>query len=138
MSESIGQFLRKRRESLSIKQNELADAIGVSSAYINRIEKGQSKPAAGFLEKVSKILELDTLDLYLKSLETRNIPESLVEELQNLKQFKSLLEPDKPLARFQNITRHLSEEDVNTILIIVESIALMIANSSHRLKLEYK
>lgn len=138
MSESIGQFLRKRRESLSIKQNELADAIGVSSAYINRIEKGQSKPAAGFLEKVSKILELDTLDLYLKSLKTRNIPESLVEELQNLKQFKSLLEPDKPLARFQNITRHLSDEDVNTILIIVESIALMIANSSHRLKLEYK
>ncbi len=136
--ESIGQFLRNRRESLNIKQKDLAEAVGLSSAYINRVEKGQSKPAPGFLEKVAKILDLDPLELYLKSLESRNIPDILVAELQNLKKFKALLEPEKPLARFQAITHHLSDEEINTILIIVESIALMIANSSPKLKQESK
>jgi transcriptional regulator with XRE-family HTH domain len=132
MAVSIGQFLRNKRESLKMKQKDLADAVGLSSAYINRVEKGESKPAPGFLEKVSQILNLDYVDLYLQSLEDRHLPDTLIAELRNLKQLRPQFQPGKPLWRFQNCTHGLTEEEIETILLMVESVSLMIIKARHK------
>ncbi len=51
-------------------QRKLARAIGVNHTYINRVEKGERKPNAEFLLKISEafgvstdVLMKDTLDL---------------------------------------------------------------------------
>jgi transcriptional regulator with XRE-family HTH domain len=123
---AIGKLLRSRRESLQIKQKDLADAVGLSSAYINRVEKGESKPAPGFLEKVSEELQLDFVDLYLYSLEDRQLPERLLIELRRLKSIRPLLEPGMPVHRFLKLTRNVSAEELDNILVILETMALLI------------
>ncbi|MBN1879566.1 helix-turn-helix domain-containing protein [bacterium] len=124
--DAIGKLLRNRREELNIKQKALADAIGLSSAYINRVEKGESKPAPGFLEKISEQLQLDFVDLYLYSLEDRQLPPRLLNELRRLKAIRPLLEPGMPISRFQKLIRDLSPEDIDSLLVILETISLLI------------
>lgn len=41
-SRQIGQVIRDKREKLSMTQQQLADAAGVSRGFISRIEKGAS------------------------------------------------------------------------------------------------
>lgn len=138
MVDSIGQYLRNKRESLKLKQKDLAESVGLSSAYINRVEKGESKPAPGFLEKVSKILNLDYVDLYLQSLEDRNLPDTLLTELRNLKNLRPLFKPGQPLWRFQSCTHNLTAEEIENILLMVESMSLMIINARHNPEPDHK
>lgn len=39
---SVGQNIRKLREAKGIKQNELAEAVGIGRSYLSRIERGSS------------------------------------------------------------------------------------------------
>lgn len=123
---SIGKIIRARREELNMKQKALADAVGLSSAYINRVEKGESKPAAGFLEKISLPLQLDFIDLYLYSLEDRQLPQRLLEELRRWKAIRPLLEPGMPIERFRSLIHNLSADEIDSVLVILETVSLLI------------
>lgn len=133
---SIGKIIRARREELNMKQKALADTVGLSSAYINRVEKGESKPAAGFLEKISLPLQLDFIDLYLYSLEDRQLPQRLLEELRRWKATRPLLEPGMPIHRFQSLIQDLSTDEIDSLMVILETVSLLIrrrqmSNDSH-------
>lgn len=123
---SIGAYLKQQRESLSLKQKDVADGAGVSSAYLNKVEKGDSVPAPAFLERIAGILNLDFVDLYLYSLEEKHLPEALMTEMREFRALRPLLAPGMPVERFRSFIRALPPDQVQRILLILESITLMI------------
>ncbi len=59
MSNKLHENIRKRRESLGITQQELANRMGVSVPRISELENGKSEnPRLTTLEALAKALEL--------------------------------------------------------------------------------
>lgn len=59
MSE-FGKFIRERREKLKISLRGFAKEIGVSGAYISKMERGKdSVPTPATIFKMAKVLEID-------------------------------------------------------------------------------
>jgi transcriptional regulator with XRE-family HTH domain len=126
---SVAEYLKERRTYLKLKQKDLADIVGVTSAHINRIEGGLTKASPGFLQKVAEALGLDVVNLYILSLEERNLPEALMTELREMNSIRPLLKPGMPLKRFHQLTQSLSPEQIDSLLVILEIFVGLIANS---------
>jgi len=122
----IGLFLRERRELLGLKQKHVAQKTGISSAYMNKVEKGETTPTPAFLEKIAVPLELDFVDLFLQSLEERSYPESLLIEMREFRKLRPMLLEGMPLERLWAFIKGLSEKDTSRIVTIVEMISLML------------
>ena len=60
---SLGSTIAKRRKTLGIFQNDLAEMSGVSLATIKNIERGKGNPS---LKTVEKILTVLGLELHFK------------------------------------------------------------------------
>ena len=57
---NLGNLVKENRTKKGYSQKKLADLVGVSKSYINKIEYGVSKkPNLLILKKLSIILELD-------------------------------------------------------------------------------
>jgi transcriptional regulator with XRE-family HTH domain len=65
----IGHHVRSTREALELKQQDLADAVEVTSQHISRIELDQTAPSAETLLKLSQTLGVTT-DYLLTGRET--------------------------------------------------------------------
>lgn len=50
----LGEALRLIRVYNDLKQNEMADRIGVSKSYLSEVEKGQKTPTLEFIQKYSR------------------------------------------------------------------------------------
>jgi transcriptional regulator with XRE-family HTH domain len=50
----IGEALRLIRTFHDLKQNQLADQLGISTSHLSEIEKGVKKPSLDLLERYSK------------------------------------------------------------------------------------
>lgn len=65
----FGNDLTKIRENKRISQEELAFLSGISRRSISRIENGLIKePSIDTLLKLSAVLDLDLVDLYIKDI----------------------------------------------------------------------
>ena len=51
--------IKTTREKLGLTQKELADALGVSFATVNRWEKGRAKPQKDRIERLRSLIESD-------------------------------------------------------------------------------
>jgi DNA-binding XRE family transcriptional regulator len=51
--------IRAWREYKQIKMNELANKVGISSAYLSQIENGKRNPTIDTLKLIAKELEID-------------------------------------------------------------------------------
>lgn len=56
----LGQRVRRAREALGLKQQELADEVRVTPQHISRIELGQTDPSVRTLVRVSRTLGVTT------------------------------------------------------------------------------
>lgn len=56
----IGRCVRKTREALELKQQDLADGVGVTSQHISRIELDQAAPSVETLLRLSRTLGVST------------------------------------------------------------------------------
>jgi transcriptional regulator with XRE-family HTH domain len=65
----IGRHIRKTRKALELKQQDLADGVGVTSQHISRIELDLTAPSAEALLKLSETLGVTT-DYLLTGRET--------------------------------------------------------------------
>lgn len=64
MNELLSTLIKAKRLEYKLTQQELADTIGVSKSYINKIEHNQSKkPSISVLNKLSKVLNIDFVEL---------------------------------------------------------------------------
>ncbi|MCO5238143.1 MAG: helix-turn-helix domain-containing protein [Chitinophagaceae bacterium] len=57
----IGSLFKKRREFLSLKQEDLAEMSGITTRTINIVETGVGNPSLKTLEKLALVLGLEIL-----------------------------------------------------------------------------
>lgn len=60
---ALGLRLRAAREAAGLSVQQLAERVGAHRAYIDRLEKGQRRPSAEWLQKIADAIGLDTGDL---------------------------------------------------------------------------
>jgi len=64
----LGEIIQRRRESLSIKQEDLAEMSGITAKTIYLIEQGKGNPSIDTLLKIMEVLGLD-ISLHVKKIE---------------------------------------------------------------------
>jgi transcriptional regulator with XRE-family HTH domain len=64
LPKQIGKKIQKRRREMGYSQEELADKIGISRAYMGFIEQGRNAPSLEVLEKIAKQLKLSISGLF--------------------------------------------------------------------------
>lgn len=60
---SLGKKVQKLRKQATLTQEELAEKIKVSRAYIGYIEQGRNAPSLEVLEKIAKVLKVKPSEL---------------------------------------------------------------------------
>lgn len=53
----LGKRVQKQRRRLGLTQEELAEKVGISRAYMGYIEQGRNIPSLEVLEKIARILK---------------------------------------------------------------------------------
>lgn len=59
----LGNRVQKLRKQSNLTQEELAEKIGVSRAYMGYIEQGRNAPSLEVLEKLARALKVKPSDL---------------------------------------------------------------------------
>lgn len=59
----IGKRVQKRRNEIGYTQEQLAEMIGISRAYMGFIEQGRNAPSLEVLQKIAKTLKVSPKDL---------------------------------------------------------------------------
>ena len=77
-SRSIGAPIQMRRNTLGFSQAELAKKLGVTTAYVSKIESGSTPPSDELCKKIAAVLELNDL-------ETRSLRASALQERSGIK-----------------------------------------------------
>lgn len=60
----LGKRIQKYRKMVGLTQEELAEKVNVSRAYIGYIEQARNTPSIELLEKVAKVLRVDIKELF--------------------------------------------------------------------------
>lgn len=60
----LGRKVQRLRKALKLTQEELAEKVNVSRAYMGYIEQGRNAPSLEILEKIAKNLRVKLSDLF--------------------------------------------------------------------------
>ena len=77
----LGSRIASRRKQMDMKQNILAEQIGISNNYLSGIERGKENPSLDILIKLCNALEVTPDYLLLGSMRSNNIPQNITEGL---------------------------------------------------------
>lgn len=58
----FGKAVRKHRIEIGVRLKDMADTLGVSSAYISSIEVGKKSPSAALVDQIAEYLNLGETD----------------------------------------------------------------------------
>ena len=64
LPKALGKRIQKLRRNTELTQEELAEKIGISRAYMGFIEQGRYSPSLEVLEKIAKVLRIKMSDLF--------------------------------------------------------------------------
>lgn len=64
LPKTLGKKIQKLRKEARLTQEELAERVNVSRAYMGFIEQGRNTPSLEVLEKISKILKIPLSNLF--------------------------------------------------------------------------
>ena len=68
----IGKRIRTARESKGLTQKEVAKKVGVTDAYISRLERNDARPSDDLCKELAKVLDLNERELRKRALEERS------------------------------------------------------------------
>lgn len=60
----LGKRVQKIRKLAGLTQEELAEKVNVSRAYIGYIEQARNTPSIELLEKIARVLRVDIKELF--------------------------------------------------------------------------
>lgn len=64
LPKQLGTKIQKHRKKLGLTQEELADKVGISRAYMGYVEQGRNSPSLEILEKISRVLGINLSRLF--------------------------------------------------------------------------
>lgn len=107
LSKLLGLRIRELRKSRKLTQSQLAEAIGMETTNLCKLENGGQLPKEENIEKLAKVFDVPIKDLFefghLKSRE--NLQEKLIEIIKNA--------PQKELELYYKIITDLCEHIYN-------------------------
>lgn len=77
----MGRRISKRRKKMGIKQNKLAESIGINSTHLSSIEAGRVTPSLEVLVKLCDELEVTPDYLLEGAMHSNNVPRSILDHL---------------------------------------------------------
>lgn len=75
----IGQRIARRRIQTGLKQNTLAEKIGISNNYLSSIERGKEKPSLEIIVNICNSLQVTPDYLLMGNMYSNNIPQNIVD-----------------------------------------------------------
>lgn len=60
----LGKRVQKARKQIGLTQEDIADKIGISRAYMGYIEQGRNAPSLEIIEKLAKVLKVSIKDMF--------------------------------------------------------------------------
>ena len=63
-AERLGKNISKLRKAQKLTQQQLADKLGLTQAYMGHIEQGRKSPSLEVMEKIAKALRVSVKDLF--------------------------------------------------------------------------
>jgi len=97
----IGQRIQKRRKSCGLKQNELAEEIGISATHMSSIENGRQHPSVYVLLRISEYLNTTPDYFLLGNMRRQNVSQNITDALRLCK--------DKDLNLYLNLITLINE-----------------------------
>jgi len=93
MIENFGKNVARIRKELNMTQKDLADRVEINKQTISNIEKGTAYPSFAVLEKISKVLDANPMQLFgtLKEIAVADTPVILSEIDRHDRQIKNVL-----------------------------------------------
>ena len=79
--ETMGLRIAKRRKSLKIQQNVLAELIGISNNHMSSIERGKETPSLDIFVAICNALKVTPDYLLMGSMHLNNVPENIIDNL---------------------------------------------------------
>lgn len=64
LPKTLGKKIQKLRKNTGLTQEEVAEKIGISRAYMGYIEQGRYSASIEVLEKIAKVLKVKMADLF--------------------------------------------------------------------------
>lgn len=64
LPKTLGKRIQKIRKRMELTQEELAEKVGISRAYMGYIEQGRYSASLEVIEKIAKILKVKMSDLF--------------------------------------------------------------------------
>ena len=77
----LGQRIAKRRSQAGIRQNALAEMIGISNNYLSSIERGKEKPSLEIIANICNALRVTPDYLLMGNMYSNNIPQNIIDGL---------------------------------------------------------
>jgi transcriptional regulator with XRE-family HTH domain len=81
----IGTAIRKLRRDRDLRQNDLANSIGITQSYLSGIEKGKKTPSVDVLSSISDYFKMPLAVIYWEALSEDDIHPSKLESFRILK-----------------------------------------------------
>lgn len=78
---NLGKRIAKRRKETNMKQNCLAEEIGISNNYLSSIERGREKPSLEILVKICNVLNVTPDYLLMGNMHSNNVPQNITDGL---------------------------------------------------------
>lgn len=80
-TENFADFLRERRKTLGLTQEQLAEKLHVSTAAVSKWERGKSLPDIAKIEDLAAALEVSVLEVLRGELSPQNLPDEPLKEV---------------------------------------------------------
>lgn len=64
LPKTLGKKIQKLRKNTDMTQEDVAEKIGISRAYMGYIEQGRYSPSLEVLEKIARVLKVKMSDLF--------------------------------------------------------------------------
>lgn len=60
----LGKKIQRKRKAIDLTQEQLAEKVGISLAYMGFIEQGRYSPSLKVIEKIAKVLKVSISELF--------------------------------------------------------------------------
>lgn len=78
---NLGLRVAKRRRQLGMKQNVLAEKLGISNNYLSSIERGKETPSLDVFVRICNVIKVTPDYLLLGNMHSENTPQAIIDAL---------------------------------------------------------
>ena len=108
LEESLGVFIRRRREAIGLSVREMARRVQVSSTFLSKVETQGWKPGQEKLRKIAKLLKCDEDELLARGDKISIDLEELIKDM------------PRERAKLLRVSKDMTRAEVEALILKIE------------------